>query len=383
MRGGLVTAMLTLAPIAALSGAELVDNRFVQATAIVVGTVVAAYLTEIIVRRVLMRLAAKTATDLDDQIIEALRQPIFVSVVCGGLAWAADVVQTQGMPRFLAFASLKSIAIVIWSVAAFRVAAIVLEALAGRERPGMVRPASLPAFIILARVSLIATTLYFAFLAWEIDLTAWLASAGIIGIAVGFAAKDTLANLFAGVFIIADAPYKVGDYIVVDGTMRGKVVRIGMRSTRLLTRDDIEITIPNAIIGSSRVINEAGGPYIEQRVRIRFSVAYGTDVDLVRKVVLETPPGVANVATSPAPQCRLRELGESGLHFELLVWCDDASMRGTMIDHMTTKVYKALLASGIEIPYNKLDVFIKEGNASATRSNGRRAATALPRPPAP
>ncbi len=375
--------MLFSEPLVALSGAELIDNHFVQAAAIVVGTIAAAYAVEIVVRRVLMRLASKTKTDLDDQVIEALRQPIFVSVVCGGLAWAADVVQTQGMPRFLAFATLKSIAIVIWSVAAFRVTAILLEALAGRARPGMVRPASLPAFIILARVSLIATTLYFAFLAWEIDLTAWLASAGIIGIAVGFAAKDTLANLFAGVFIIADAPYKVGDYIVVDGTMRGKVVRIGMRSTRLLTRDDIEITIPNAIIGSSRVINEAGGPYIEQRVRIRFSVAYGTDLDHVREVVLKTPPGVANVATNPPPQCRLRELGESGLRFEPLVWCDDASMRGTMIDEMTSKVYKALLESGIEIPYNKLDVFLKEGNATAARSHGLRAPAPLPRPPAP
>lgn len=374
--------MSAFSPLTAMSSAELLDNRFFQATAIVAGTIAVAYVAEFVVRRVLMRLAQKTQTDLDDQIIEALRRPIFVSVVCGGLAWAADVAQAAGLPRFVTFASLKSIAIVIWSIAAFQVAALVLEAVAGRAKPGMVRPASLPAFIILARVALIATTLYFAFLAWKVDLTAWLASAGIIGIAVGFAAKDTLANLFAGVFIIADAPYKVGDYIVVDGTMRGKVVRIGMRSTRLLTRDDIEITIPNAIIGSSRVINEAGGPMVEQRVRIRVSVAYGSDVDRVREVLLQCPPGVAHVSAAFEPQVRLRELGESGLHFELLVWCDDAHMRGTMIDELTTKVYKACNANGIEIPYNKLDVFLRDGKSAATaRGNGRRA-TALPRPPA-
>ena len=91
-------------------------------------------------------------------------------------------------------------------------------------------------------------------------MTAWLASAGVVGIAVGFAAKDTLANLFSGVFILADAPYKIGDYIVLDATgMRGKVTQIGLRSTRLITRDDVEVTIPNSIMGNSQVINQSGG----------------------------------------------------------------------------------------------------------------------------
>ncbi|OQW99996.1 MAG: hypothetical protein BWK74_00755 [Desulfobacteraceae bacterium A6] len=91
------------------------------------------------------------------------------------------------------------------------------------------------------------------------DLTAWVASAGIIGLALSFAAKDTLANLFSGVFILADAPYKIGDFIVLDSGERGEVTNIGIRSTRLLTRSDIEITVPNSIMGNTRIINEAGG----------------------------------------------------------------------------------------------------------------------------
>ena len=77
---------------------------------------------------------------------------------------------------------------------------------------------------------------------------------------MGFAAKDTLANLFAGVFILADAPYKIGDFIVLDGGERGRVTKIGIRTTRILTRDDVEITIPNATIANSKIINESGGP---------------------------------------------------------------------------------------------------------------------------
>ncbi|MEM6993287.1 MAG: mechanosensitive ion channel domain-containing protein, partial [Myxococcota bacterium] len=188
---------------------------------------------------------------------------------------------------------------------------------------------------------------------------AWLASAGIIGIAVGFAAKDTLANLFAGVFIIADAPYKVGDWIVIDGTLRGRVVRIGIRSTRMLTRDDVEITIPNAIIGNSKVVNEDGGPIAPHRVRIYVSVAYGSDVDRVSEVLLTCPAGVANVCSEPAPDTRFRAFGDSGLNFELLVWCDDPGCRGKLISTLTTKIYKAFNAAGIEIPFNQLDLHIK------------------------
>jgi MscS family membrane protein len=82
-----------------------------------------------------------------------------------------------------------------------------------------------------------------------------LASAGIIGIAVGFAAKDTLANLFSGVFILADSPYKLGDYVVLEDNSRGKVTQISLRSTRMLTRDDVEVTVPNSITGNTKIIN--------------------------------------------------------------------------------------------------------------------------------
>ena len=71
-----------------------------------------------------------------------------------------------------------------------------------------------------------------------------LALAGIVGIAIGFTAKDTLANLFSGVFILADRPYKMGDYVNLESGERGRVTHIGIRSTRILTRDDIEVTVP-------------------------------------------------------------------------------------------------------------------------------------------
>ena len=107
-------------------------------------------------------------------------------------------------------------------------------------------------FDMLAKILLFCAAVYLIMLAFALDVTGWLASAGIVGIAVGFAAKDSLANLFAGIFIIADAPYKLGDFIMFEDGMRGRVTEIGLRATRILTRDDIEINIPNQLIGLRR-----------------------------------------------------------------------------------------------------------------------------------
>ncbi|GIS88459.1 MAG: hypothetical protein CM1200mP18_11690 [Gammaproteobacteria bacterium] len=94
-----------------------------------------------------------------------------------------------------------------------------------------------------------ALAVFVVIVVWDLDATGWLASAGVVGLAVGFAAKDTLSNLIAGVFIMADAQYKIDDLFILDSGERGQVTHIGLRSTRFLTRDDIEITVPNAVMG--------------------------------------------------------------------------------------------------------------------------------------
>ena len=157
-------------------------------------------------------------------------------------------------------------------------------------------------FTNLAAVVIIALAVYFIFHSWNVDMTAWLASAGIAGIAIGFAAKDTLANLFSGVFIMADSPYKLGDYVVLDNNERGKITHIGIRSTRLLTRDDVEVTVPNSIMGNSKIINESGGPHTKYRIRVKVGVAYGSDIDQVEQVLLKVAQNEAQVCEDPEPR---------------------------------------------------------------------------------
>ena len=340
---------------------HLLDRREVRAALIAVGSILVAYLAEIIIRFTFLALAKKTRSDLDDRIVTTLRRPVFLSLLFIGLYWSATTLVLPPRLMSVTAAVLQTLAVLIWAAAAFSIGTAVLETLSRRSHASsIVQPRTLPVFDILTRIAVVGGAIYFTFLAWHIDVTAWLASAGIIGIAVGFAAKDTLANFFAGVFILADAPYKVGDWIVLDGELRGKVTRIGVRSTRILTTDGIEITIPNAVIGGSKIVNEAGGPSVKQRVRVQIQCAYGSDIDLVHKVLLSAVDGVADVCSEPAPLVRFKSFGDSGLDFELLVWLEDAGRRDHLVDQLNSRAYKAFNKAGIEIPFPQRDLHIRD-----------------------
>ena len=155
-----------------------------------------------------------------------------------------------------------------------------------------------------------------------INPVGWLASAGVLGIVLGLAAKDTIANLFSGIFIMVDSPYKDGDYINLDSGERGYVKNIGIRSTRIMTRDDIEITIPNSVIANAKIINESGGPYENERVRLSVGVAYGSDVDQVKEILIDISKKSGLISEKFEPRVRFRQFGESSLNFELLFWID-------------------------------------------------------------
>jgi len=335
------------------------DHPALLVLLVLAATIVTARLVNWVLARVILRWARRTKTELDEHVVELLRQPVQVSIVLAGLGLVAPLVGLPAHVLWITSAALWTVAILVWTAFALRFIPLLLEALSHwEERYRVVQPRTLALFQNLSTVLLAGLGIYFLFLAWRIDVTAWLASAGIIGIAVGFAAKDTLANLFSGVFILADAPYKVGDFINLDTGERGQVTQVGLRSTRLLTRDDVEITIPNAVIANAKIVNESGGPWQKERIRIKVGVAYGSDLQAVRQVLLEAATVHPAVCAEPAPRVRFRAFGDSGLDHELLCWIDEPVLRGRVTDALNTAVYDKLNAAGIEIPYPKRDVYL-------------------------
>jgi small-conductance mechanosensitive channel len=336
-------------------------NPWLKAGVVALVALVAAYVLTGLLKALLKRVVTRTSFAFDDQLVEIIRPPLFYMLLMIGLSVAvrttplADAVQSNIM------ATLKSISVLVWMVFAIRFAKIILHAMANRrDATGFIQPRTLPLFDNLATILAIAVATYMIFSAWGIDMTAWMASAGVAGIAIGFAAKDTVANLISGVFILTDAPYKIGDYIVLDSGERGEVTDIGIRSTRILTRDDVELTIPNSIMGNTKVINESGGPHEKYRIRIPVGVAYGSDTARVRRILIEIAENCQKVCRYPEARVRFRAFGASSLDFELLCWVDQPALRGQVTDVLLEEIYNRFNAEDVEIPYNKQDIYIKE-----------------------
>ena len=321
----------------------------------------AAKAAELLLARALPRITRRTRTELDDRVSALLQTPVATSMVLVGMHFAflpLDVVPPyDGYLR----SALATVAILVWLAFAHRFSRLLLGALSNnRERLALIQPQTLPLLENTATVVLAGAAIYFLLLAWHVSVSGWLASAGIAGLALGLAAKDTLVNLFAGVSILADTAFSVGDFITLDSGERGEITRIGIRSSRLMTRDDLEIVIPNSVLANSKIVNEAGGPARRRRVRVGLQVAYGSDIERVRKLLIEIATGQPQVCRTPEPRVRFRAFEDSGLRFELLAWVEEPVLRGRVLDAINSEIYRRFDAEDIEFPYPKRDLYLRQ-----------------------
>ena len=335
------------------------QNQIVQAILCVFGSIVAAKLADWIISRTLSRLVDRTSSTIDDKIIQILHRPIYYSILFMGLFISVQLFQMPEVITFVFKGLFKTIAVIIWSLALFQSFIHFITWYSDKSRKdNILQIHTLPVFDNVGKVVIFMLAFYFILVSWDIDVTGWLASTTIVAMVVALAAKDTVANLFAGFFIMADTPYKVGDYINLDGGERGKVKTIGLRSTRIMTRDDIEITLPNSLIANSKIINESGGDKENERLRIPISVAYGSDIDKVRSLLTEISKTSENVCKNPPPRVRFRDFGDSGLLFELLFWIEKPADRGRIKDEINSIIYKRFIDENIEIPFPQRTIHV-------------------------
>ena len=334
----------------------LVTDALISLSVTLVGLLV----TRFLLKRLPARWVEQNRRARTRHLVGMGRLPILTSILLVGTTHLSALFLPSGLHATLSSIFL-TLATLLWGQFVYRASQFLLKSISLQTpEEGVIRPQTLPLLENVAAVLNVLVVVYLIFLVWNIDMTAWLASAGIVGIAVGFAAKDTIAHLLSGVFILADSPYKIGDYIVIDTGERGKVTHIGLRSTRLLTRDDLEINIPNAIIANGKIINESSGRHVKSRVRIAVSVAYGSDLEQVKSLLLQVAEQEPQICQDPEPRVRFRTFGASGLDLELLVWIADPEIRGRVVDALNTAIYNCFNTQKIEIPYTKQDLYIKE-----------------------
>jgi small-conductance mechanosensitive channel len=201
-----------------------------------------------------------------------------------------------------------------------------------------------------------------------LNIMPFIAGAGVVGIAIGFAAKDTLSNLIAGVLLIIDRPFEVGDRIEVwsapaNSATWGDVLNIGLRATKIRTTDNIVIVIPNNEIMRRDIINYTTITE-EIRVRIPIGIAYDADVQKAKEVIAAVSLELDWVLRDPAPKVVVKSFGDSAVNLEARVWISDARKRMDTISIISDRVKERFTEDGIEIPYPKRDVYIKGGPSS-------------------
>jgi len=225
----------------------------------------------------------------------------------------------------------------------------VLEHITAKTKSTM-DDALLPLLDKTAKVIIILIGLIWALGIWHIDITPILASLGIVGLALGFAVKDSLANIFGGISLILDQVIKVGDRVKLESGEKGNIIDMGLRSTKLRTFNNEIIIIPNGQLANSRLQN-FGQPDPSLRITIDFGVGYESDVDLVRRIVGEAIRSLDGVMNDPPIEVLFLAMGDFALNFSARFWVNDFNIAWDKELEATDKIFRALKDTKINIPY--------------------------------
>jgi len=317
----------------------------------------------LILEKLLLRITKRTKNNLDNQILNAARLPLyFLAVVLAlditlrrlsFLPWDWNVWLTEG---FIIFYFLVGF-IFSWRLVThfFR---WYEDEMAQRTETNLDKQL-FPFFerivlIMLSTIGIITVLSYY-----EIDITAMVTTLGIGSLAVALAAKSTLEDTISGFMIMIDRPYRIGDRIeLMDLDTWGDVVDIGLRSTRIRTRDNRMVIVPNSVIGKSLVVNYAY-PNDQYRLQIHIGVAYGTEIEKARQVMIDTVQKVEGVLPDKSVEALFLEFGDSALIFRVRWWLESYVDTRRMFDRVNTALYNALKKENIQLPFPQLDVNLK------------------------
>ena len=205
------------------------------------------------------------------------------------------------------------------------------------------------------------------------EVTTLLAGLGVAGLALGFAAKDTLANFIAGVTILWDRPFRVGDRVEIDGEF-GQVKKVTLRSTRIHTNQNRVVIIPNQNVVNNKIVNHTMQASL--RLDIPFGIAYKDDIERAREVVLAVAQGDERLRARPPVEVVVSELADSAVVCALRMWLKNPHLEIPLAFEYREKIKRALDEAGITIPYPHLSLYVEQPPASG-------AATPAPGAPGP
>ena len=326
---------------------------------LLLGRVIISFLLD----KVLIKLTRRTKNTLDNQILQAARLPAYLLAVV--IALNSALSRLDFLPEEWDLWISEGFYVLYFFVGflfAWRLVTHIFSWLG--EEVSLKTNASLdeqlfPFFqrillILLSAIGIITILSHF-----EVNITAMVTTLGIGSLAVALAAQNTLEDTINGFMIMLDRPYRIGDRIeLLDLDTWGDVVDIGLRSTRIRTRDNRMVVVPNSQIGKSLVVNYAY-PNDQYRLEIHVGIAYGTDIEKARQVMVSAVNGVEGVLPDRPVEALFLEFGDSAMIFRVRWWLESYVDTRRMFDRVNTAIYKALQEENIQLPFPQMDVHMK------------------------
>ncbi len=342
---------------------EYLDTLLQYATpiAIILAFLIAGYIARYILERYLSKWAEKTETKLDDIVIEAIRTPLVLWFLLAGIWVALQYIQ---LPESWSYYVNKGVlALIILSIS-FTVAKILAGAV---QYYGTQNAAFKPISGIAeggVKILILAIGVMMILSSFGIEITPLLTTLGIAGLAVAIALGDTLANFFAGLYIVADQPVRVGDYIKLDSGDEGYVEKVGWRSTRIRTLSNNIIIVPNQKLAQSIVTNYFL-PEKRMSLLMNIDVSYDTDPRKVEQVLVEVAAKatdeVEGLLKEPAPFVRfIPGFMDFSLRFTLICQVREFVDQYYVQHELRKRIYDRFKQEGIEIPFPVRTVYLRD-----------------------
>lgn len=337
-------------------------NNYVRFLIILALVFLVLKLSIFIIEKLIMGFTKKTKTDRDDKFFEKSSKPFMALIFLIGLKISITELGLSESISLLVNRIIYSSMIISTGFIIYYFVDIILFYIINKKVDTNNSSAKKSLISLLQGIfqaTVIVIVLLYILEVFGIEIGPFLAAAGIAGLAIALALQPALGNIFSGVSIILDKFIKVGDWVSLeDGTM-GKIHRVGLRSTQIITFDNELMIIPNTKLADGRIHNIAE-PEPKSRVVIPFSVAYGSNIEKVKKIVLSEIKLINNFVADPEPSVRFLEMADSSLVFKAYFYVNSYENRLSAIDEANTRIYNALNKNKIPIPFQQLDVHIKK-----------------------
>lgn len=321
-------------------------------------TLIAAVIVRFIMRGVLKPLAKRTKTVVDDIVIISISSLVFYIVLLMGIKIGFGSFQFKAAYHQTL---IDSLLIVIVASIIIRI----INNFAKQWKKGWrfktktsADERLIPILQKILKAIVIILAVFFIFDAWNINLSPLLMTAGIMGIAIGLAIRDPLANILGGLQLVLDKTFKVGDKIQIESGEMGVIMDIGLRTTKLRTYDNEMVYIPNGYLANAKIKNFTQ-PDLSIRVNVEFGVVYGSDTDKVRQVVLEALKGLDKVLEEPEPVVQFLRMSDFSLDFVARAWVASYADAYATKVQITDEIYRALNRARIGIPFPTRTVYTK------------------------